>query len=116
MQYKSECLDDDEIPDKELNALAEQGWRLVSATPFAEVDTDNHGYNYKTRKIRYVMEKRDKRKSSHWPIRLPKSGLILSLCGAKRGLNQDKPAIFAKIPDGVTCGSCRKIMIKDCII
>jgi len=67
MQYKSECLDDDESPDRELNALAEQGWRLVSATPFAEVDTDNHGYNYKTRKIRYVMEKRDKRKSSHWP-------------------------------------------------
>ena len=65
MQYKSIELDYDESPDAELSEAASEGYRLAGVeeyrlagvVPFAE--EDDRGYSYKTRKIRYIMEKPD---------------------------------------------------------
>ena len=59
MQYKSIELDYDESPDAELSEAASEGYRLAGVVPFAEEESDDRGYSYKTRKIRYIMEKPD---------------------------------------------------------
>ena len=59
MQYMTTYLDDNEDPTVELNDLAVEGWKLIAATNFVDEEQDDRGYSYKTRKIRYIMEKPD---------------------------------------------------------